>query len=586
MLGFCPRTLRRLALCAVGVTAILTSTNAAWCWETAHGKPDNTSMVDVATAPAQSPRKVDNIGTIAPGAGPVVAPDGTVYLGNEQGKVMSFKPDGTAGWSRDLNPGETILASPLIGSDGSVYVIGVKRSTDPVKRLDATLHRFTAGGGWAGQTPFPEHGGGGGGTAASPNLWRFNGVELIMVPAPYRRDVGGGIDIRLLAFSTNGALVADQRATSIVPEIHGGAILPVWFIPLCLTPPGFIVCASGAGTDFTSPSGIPVPPPLPGVGLHTNPRGGTPWILLSDHYKDFVGFTFSLADYKFYEVFRVHDEKRFMRSAPSFIPEQHSIIGVEDIDHTHDGGQVGAKKGGVVFSGPNQANAAPITGLPPIYAPATRLWDGRTALVGAPGELVLLNGRQVTARVSLAGASIVPAAASRTHVFLSTETAFQTFDPQSLTEIGRVEWNNGGKSPPVIGPQGHVYAVADQTLFVFGRPLTSNANGGGGGGPVVVGGGVLEDTGTPAPQPTSQAQAYKPPFTTNGNRLFACEELDGDDCGKGDYRSIAKAFCAKNGFANADDIDVDSKKVKAETLDGQYCTKKKCKVFDQIVCRM
>ena len=328
------------------------------------------------------------------------------------------------------------------------------------------MHRFTSGGGWVGQTLFPEHNSGGGGTTASPNLWRFNGVELIMVTAPYRREVGGGIDIRLLAFTPDGALVADQRATSIVPETTGGFGKP----PICAVPVITLFCY--VGVDFTPPSGLKMPPPpLPGVGLHTNPLGGTPWILVSDHHKDFVGFTFSLADHKFYEVFRVHDENRFMRSAPSFIPDQHSIIGVEDTDRDNDGAQTGNEKGGVVFSGPNQAKAAPLTGLPAIYASATRMWDGRTALVGANGELILLNGRQVTARVKLAGDSIVPAAASRTHVFVSTQFAFQTFDPASLTEVANVTWNSGGKSPPVIGPQGHVYVTADQTLFVFGRPI-------------------------------------------------------------------------------------------------------------------
>jgi hypothetical protein len=572
-----------------GAFTLVSSSNVAWSWQTAHGKPDNTSLVDVPTAPAQTPRRIDNIGTIAPGAGPVVAPDGTVYVGNEQGKLMSFKPDGTPGWSRTLNSGEAILASPMIGSDGSVFVVGVKKYTDhrvepAVKRVDSTLHRFTAGGGWASQTPFPEHNMGGGGTTASPNLWRFNGVELIMMTAPYRREVGGGIDIRLLAFTPDGALVADQRATSITPETTGGFGKP----SICAAPVITIFCY--LGVDFTGPSSIAMPPPpLPGVGLHTNPLGGTPWILVSDHHKDFVGFTFSLADYKFYEVFRVHDDNRFMRSVPSFIPDQHSIIGVEDTERDNDGAQSGNGKGGVVFSGPNQAKAAPVTGLPAIYASATRMWDGRTALVGAKGELIVLNGMQVTARVKLADGSIVPAAASSTHLFVSTATAFQTIDPASLTEVARVNWGGGGISPPVIGPQGHVYAIAGQTLFVFGRPVTSNANGGAGGGPVVIGGGVYEDSGNPAPQPTqptSQAQAYKPPLTGNGNRLFACEALDGDDCGKGDYRSIAKAFCAKQGYAQADDIDVDSKKVKAETLDGQFCSKNKCKVFDKIVCKM
>jgi len=90
----------------------------------------------------------------------------------------------------------------------------------------------------------------------------------------------------------------------------------------------------------------------------------------------------------------------------------------------------------------------------------------------------------------------------------------------------------------------------------------------------------------PGPATGPEQQSYKPPMTVNGNRLFACEELDQDDCGKGDHRTIAKAFCVKQGHTDAKDHDVDNETVKAETLDGRYCSKKKCKVFDEIVCTM
>ena len=89
------------------------------------------------------------------------------------------------------------------------------------------------------------------------------------------------------------------------------------------------------------------------------------------------------------------------------------------------------------------------------------------------------------------------------------------------------------------------------------------------------------------PQPTSTlppTQLYKPPMTANGNRLFACKELDQDDCGKGDYREIALAWCQKQGYAKVSGYDVDGRKVRAETLDGQFCSKNKCKVFDSIGC--
>ena len=144
--------------------------------------------------------------------------------------------------------------------------------------------------------------------------------------------------------------------------------------------------------------------------------------------------------------------------------------------------------------------------------------------------------------------------------------------------MSRIDWVGGGLNPPAIGPKGHVYAIASNILFVFPPPIKK---------PMTVvnqpktGLPVATD---PSPATGPQQQSYKPPITANGNRLFACEELDQDDCGKGDYQTISTAFCKKLGFLGAGDVDVDTKKVKAETLDGRFCSKNKCKVFEQIVC--
>jgi hypothetical protein len=129
----------------------------------------------------------------------------------------------------------------------------------------------------------------------------------------------------------------------------------------------------------------------------------------------------------------------------------------------------------------------------------------------------------------------------------------------------------------VIGPNGQVYAIAGNVLYVFPGPTKVAAASGADMSNVAVG--HLEPT-----TETADAHTYKPPLLADGNRLFACEKLDGDDCGKGDYNTIATAFCKKEGFVGAGQVEVDSKKVKAETLEGQYCSKKKCKVFDQIIC--
>jgi hypothetical protein len=86
---------RRVAR-AIGIAGLMASViswpGTAWCWETAHGPTDNTGFVNVPTAPAKAPMAGVTIGNVASGAGPVVAPDGTVYIGTKDGKLMSLEP--------------------------------------------------------------------------------------------------------------------------------------------------------------------------------------------------------------------------------------------------------------------------------------------------------------------------------------------------------------------------------------------------------------------------------------------------------------------------------------------------------------
>jgi hypothetical protein len=148
-------------------------------------------------------------------------------------------------------------------------------------------------------------------------------------------------------------------------------------------------------------------------------------------------------------------------------------------------------------------------------------------------------------------------------------------------------------SSPANGPQGNVYVIASNQLYVFPGPgQAAVATTGTVGNPALpVTQPPVQPVSTQPAQPPESSQpgqgsrkAYKPPLTTSGNRLFACQSPDGDDCGKGDARDIAKAFCQKQGFAAAADLDLDTRKGKAETLDGQFCARNKCRVFSKIVC--
>jgi hypothetical protein len=84
----------------------------------------------------------------------------------------------------------------------------------------------------------------------------------------------------------------------------------------------------------------------------------------------------------------------------------------------------------------------------------------------------------------------------------------------------------------------------------------------------------------PAPAPLPASQEFAPPLAKSGLPLYACQTVGGESCGG----PVADAFCRKLGFAGAAGFDTDTKKVQAETLTGEKCTKKKCKVFERIVC--
>jgi hypothetical protein len=258
---------------------------------------------------------------------------------------------------------------------------------------------------------------------------------------------------------------------------------------------------------------------------------------------------------------------------------------------TYDGHTIFTSKDGIRFAGPNMNTVPTVKGTYTITAP-TILRDGRIVVMATDGSITVLNGEQVVTRIPIEF-SVASAAASHTHFFVSTWHHFITFDATTLQEVGRFDWPDGGLSSPAIGPQGNVYVIASNQLYVFPGPgQAAVATTGTVGNPALpVTQSPVQPVATQPAQPAEPAQpsqasrkAYKPPLTASGNRLFACQDPGGDDCGKGDAKDIAKAFCQKQGFTAAADLDLDTRKGKAETLDGQFCARNKCRVFSKIVC--
>ena len=446
-------------------------------WTSAHGDSANTGFARVDTALAISPKQFAQLGPLAPGANPVIGADGTVYVGNLTGQVLAFHPNGLPAWTRQLGSNHgAIYASPVIGADGSVYVVSTVQIRDHRNGSQGThykswLHKFTTSGGWLFVAPFPEQFAaypayaGSGATTAPPNIWTSNGTEVIMVPVVYKGPYGR--DLRLIAFSTNGSVLANQRVTYTGYEVTGGSGLPSWFVTCYAMTwyfPAFCITAAYVNGDccgFSVGTGDPLQGAgwaLPGAAIWQNPNGGTPWIMVSDGEKNLVGYTFSLST-GFFEYIRTNDTKRKHTSPPVVLPDGHTVLGTDD--------------GRLTFNGPNLVSVAPAANLDAITAAPTRLADGRLVIIARSGLMSVLNGNHIASQTQLTGASIASAAASCNHLFVASTDEFVTYDPRNMTAIAHVPWVGGGRAAPVIGPSGYVYAIASNSLFVFPPPKTS-----------------------------------------------------------------------------------------------------------------
>ena len=443
----------RSAFLAISLLLLSISTSHA-AWTTAHGNADNTGFARVDTQPAARAASVVNVGRVTPGANPVTGPDGTVYVGNVKGELIALHPDGSPFWKRQLNEEHgPIVASPVVGSDGSVYVVSSYKFRDHrggvVRYCESSyLHKFNSTGAWLGWTLFPASSWPDctrGLTSAPPNIWRHNGVEAVMVPVVY-----AGVDVRLVAFSTGLVVLGDVLVTRVpvnnditgeAPSFDLGP-LRCYYLIFC-------------GIPFHPPTSVPpfaeAGWPTPGVAIWEYPQG-SPYIWVADNWKSTVAYKFDPAS-GFSEIYRFTDKQDRLSSPPVALNNIVAVVGAETrLKFERQGFEIGWFDGLIT--------AAP-----------TRMADGRLVIIERSGGMTVVNGTAVVNQQPLNGQSIASAAASCTHLFVSSTNELVTFDATNMMPVARVAWTGGGRHAPIIGPLGHVYAMTESGrqsgLFVF-----------------------------------------------------------------------------------------------------------------------
>ncbi len=531
-------------LIAAGLLAVVPlAPAAAQNWYFPHFSGGNNSyFFGVETAPAGAGSvSVPNIGTFANGAGPVIGPDGTLYLGNLQGQLMAFREDGARLWTVNLPGGERIVASAMVWN-GDIYVVG---QTD----TDAALYRFNSSGGQVYRAPFPPHRPGTIMTTApnissTPVIGSNAQKALVVLPVAYKAPNAPVYETHLLLFFDDGQISVDQNIDTVTPTTTGTF-----------------------GSASIAPGAPDLELPLPMAASWNDTSTGISYIAVADGFQTLAVYRTTANGLIRTAVWKQTDRMRSFVVTPNL--RERTVAA-----YSSQGYLIAYVDGGNEYRLPAKKGLSSI---------ATT--DSTTFAVSQ--DQVLIWNPNGDRDKPMAGRSIAAVAVSKNYAYVSSEDALTTYNarPDQYEQVARFDWVGGGRNPPVIGANGRVYAIASNILFIFPPPKRIN-------NAILLDGGVQKlgtagNAGAAPQQPASAlppTQLYKPPMTANGNRLFACKALDQDDCGKGDYREIALAWCQKQGYAKVSGYDVDGRKVRAETLDGQFCSKNKCKVFDSIGC--
>jgi hypothetical protein len=293
-------------------------------------------------------------------------------------------------------------------------------------------------------------------SSATPNIWYSDTDEVIMVPA--RQYTPFGSVYTVIAFGPDdGTVLGHAEIDGPPPDVTGDSDFLGWLADLL-------------GANFTPGEASPEPmynipsnaaPLQPGVAIFNNPQGGTPFIVGTDGSEEIVGLTFDVAA-GFTERFRSHDTTWTIHAQPAMMSDGHSVVGTGD--------------GRLRFSGPNGTAVPDIHGLDAIFSRVCRTMDGTILTLGLQEypngtTLSIIRDNAIYTQIKLNPRAISAPSASSNHIFLNLSSGLYTMDANTLEFIAEFPWpgNNGGGglSSPAIGPNGEVYALANNQLHIF-----------------------------------------------------------------------------------------------------------------------
>lgn len=423
-------------------------------WDELRGNDLNNGFIPVQTAPAEKPIWTKDVGPIN-GTSPVVGSDGTIYVGNAMGALLAINPNGNTRWRKELARGWK-CSTPSVSSNGNIYVacnfrgyVIDHRKGEPKRRYLQESKLFCCGPNgeirWTYTPPVVSLGNGQNSHfffTSVPKVLEENGSSHIFMVEAYWDDYLMQRNF-LIVLNESGELV-DARFLSeaAFAEITGG---------------GFKRAPSGGEVGSVPlPSTAYKPENAIGIVKFAN-NTSLPVVIVSDQADAITAFEW--------------DSNSFSSLLWSRGPSNANFDYFLTSPSIHYGGlaMLGRSDGKIFFLDPwsgEELNKPWPKLSSGVYSTPTSFLR-QIYLITLEGEFVALDSDgSIWKKTPLGAQSMSSVAMSASFLYVLASNGIYTlgFDAE---QVAHYQFSGGGNSNPAIGNNGFVYALGSNTLYAF-----------------------------------------------------------------------------------------------------------------------
>lgn len=437
-------------------------------WHQFQANAASQGFVPFHTAPATAAKWMLGVGPVAFNS-PVIADDGTIYIGNLAAELVAISPTGSLRWKKTLDQrGSSIAGSAAIDKNGNIYVITTYRAKVRDHRsghviisyvAHSKLHSLTPDGTLRWTFPFPLNTGApnttDGYTLSSPKIWERQ-EPIIFIPVIFTK-ISPRIELFALDQSGNiiNSILVKQYPIPPV-EVTGGVTIGGIFAGIWDFLNGVEFVPSGGGPTLQQQFGWAEPSiAIANFGDFRD----EPIIIIDDNYKQLSAFRWQ--NQQFIPLWNKAAKKVRLSTAPAILLSSMVAVGRQNGTLELYDLLTGNELWKPWYKARQAIQSPPSSFISQIYLVA----GTSVILLDANGKFV----KEFKMSEHSMGAALGSPAISADRVYVNAQEGLFSFS-LDLNDFSKNSTTQGGVSSPAIADDSTIYILdRNKTLWAFGQ---------------------------------------------------------------------------------------------------------------------